>query len=199
MTEPPQGQGPCSPQAKTGVVKTPRPESHDRLDSDPVAIVPSQASALPDTPQVSRQALAPTGDIGVPPTTPIEDDALVLPSGALLALRRSGGLLFESRAIVVYADGRLTTSTVGGGHAPRTGARALPAAQLARLRRTLAAIDFARLSDVPVGHPRPDAHAYEIAVRAGPAILSLEVFEGVVPPPLAPLLTLLNGVFVDGD
>ncbi len=123
----------------------------------------------------------------------------MLPLGALMALRRSGGLLFESRAIVVYADGRLTTSTVGGGHAPRTGARALSAAQLARLRRTLDAIDFARLQAVPVGHSRPDAHAYELALRAGHATLSLEAFEGAVPPTLAPLLTLLNGVLADGD
>lgn len=120
------------------------------------------------------------------------DDALTLPAGAWLALRRSGGLLFSSREVVVYRDGRVATNAIGGGQSARSGApRRLTEAQLAALRRVVEQIDFGRLP-APSGRQRPDAYAYEIVVRSGRTSHAVEVFDGSIPKPLAPLIRQLN-------
>lgn len=182
MNKPPKGQRPYSSRAGEVVVGTPAPEPRDRPDIGSVVAASGQ----------------PAGGAEGPQGPPAEDDVLALPAGALVALRRSGGLLFSSRAVVVYPDGRCTISAVGGGRAARNGVtRTVPAAQLATLRRTLGAIDLARLQAVPSGHQRPDAYAYEIAARAGRAPSALTVFEGAIPSALVPLLALLNPLLTD--
>ncbi len=175
-------------------------DSQIDTDSPPVA-EPRRELVVPAAPTPpSQQPIAPSGDRGGSQTPPVGDDLLVLPVGALVAMRRSGGLLFSSCEVVVYSDGHLATSTVGGGRAARGGAtRVLPAAQLATLRRTLVDIDFARLHAVPPGRLRPDAYAYEIVARTGRMTASIEAIEGAIHPGVAPLIRLLNSLLAEED
>lgn len=202
MTEPTEGRRPRQPRPGEGG-KGARPPGPRDAESDPDvtrATGPARGHASPPARAGQHLGVSPNDAHGTPTLPPAEDDPLALPTGALVAMRRSGGLLFSSRTIVVYPDGRLATSALGGGHPARAGAtRSLSAAQLARLRQILGGIDFARLRTMPSGHPRPDAYAYELAAPVGRATASLEVFEGAVPPTLAPLLGLLNGLLADDD
>jgi hypothetical protein len=121
-----------------------------------------------------------------------DDEALALPEGAWLALRKSGGLLFSSREVVVYGDGRVTGSAIGGGRPERDARpRRLSAARLAALRRAAEQVDFGRLP-ARAGRQGRDAFVYELAVRSGRATHAVEVFEGAIPELLAPLLDQLN-------
>lgn len=132
-------------------------------------------------------------------TPPALDERLALPEGAWLAVRKSGGLLFRSRELVLYPDGRAVSVTIGGGQPARMGPPdTLPPQQLAALRRALAQLDFSRLPAGPV-RQRPDAYVYELAVRVGRAVHELEVSEGSIPPPLAPLLRQLNQLLARED
>ena len=125
---------------------------------------------------------------GTPETT---DESLALPPDAWLALRRSGGLLFSSREVVVYPDGRVESAAVGGGRPEGTGPpRRLTASQLTALRRA-AGIDFRRLPP-PSRRQPPDAYAYELVVHEGGRTQAVEVFDGAIPEALAPLLRLLG-------
>ena len=138
--------------------------------------------AIPEGPHDTRL------EAGGPP----REDAFGLPRGAWLAVRKSGGLLFSSREVAVYPDGRVTATAIGGGGPARAAApRRLTEAQLAALRRALEGIDFGRLP-APAGRQRPDAYAYEIVARGGRASHAVEVFDGSIPQPLAPLIQQLN-------
>ncbi len=120
------------------------------------------------------------------------EEALALPEGAWLAMRKSGGLLFSSREVVVYEDGRVIGSAIGGGRPERDATpRRLAAAQLAALRRAVEQIDFGRLPAV-AGHQGRDAFVYELVARSGRATHAVEVFEGAIPEQLAPLVEQLN-------
>ena len=120
------------------------------------------------------------------------EEALALPEGAWLAMRKSGGLLFSSREVVVYGDGRVTGSAIGGGRPERDAPpRRLGAAQLAALRRAVEQVNFARLP-AAVGHQGRDAFIYELIARSGRATHAVEVFEGAIPEQLAPLVEQLN-------
>ncbi len=120
------------------------------------------------------------------------EEALALPQGAWLAMRKSGGLLFSSREVVVYEDGRVTGSAIGGGRTERdTPPRRLGAAQLATLRRAVDQIDFGRLPAM-AGRQGRDAFGYELVARSGRATHAVEVFEGAIPEQLVPLIEQLN-------
>jgi hypothetical protein len=120
------------------------------------------------------------------------EEALALPEGAWLAMRKSGGLLFSSREVVVYGDGRVAGSAIGGGRPERDSPpRRLAAAQLAALRRAVEQIDFGRLPAV-AGRQGRDAFVYELVARSGRATHAVEVFEGAIPEQLAPLVEQLN-------
>jgi hypothetical protein len=128
-----------------------------------------------------------------PPAVP-EDDPLTLPAGALVALRKSGGLVFRSREIIVYDNGRVETSRIGGGRAASAGTgRTLSATELATLRRTLDQIDFDQLPTT-TGQQRPDAFVYEIAALADGVPRMAEVTDGQIPATVAPLIRQLNQV-----
>jgi hypothetical protein len=121
-----------------------------------------------------------------------QDDALTLPPGALVALRKSGGLIFRSHTIVVYNDGRVETSRVGGGRAATSGTgHTLGSAELAALRRALDQIGFTQLP-ATIGQQRPDAFVYEIAALVGKATRTAEVADGQIPATVAPLIRKLN-------
>jgi hypothetical protein len=147
---------------------------------------PARAAASHRKPDSSGRADQP----GTPP--PGDEERLLLPRGAWIAMRMSGGFKFSSREIVVYRDGRVTDTSSGIGK--RTGTRAtrkLTDAQLAELGRLLEQANIAELPAV-VGRQNPDAFAYEIAARIGRRIKTVEVFEGSIPESLAPLIRQLR-------
>ena len=123
---------------------------------------------------------------------PEREELLALPQGAWLAMRKSGGLLFSSREVAVYEDGRVTGSAIGGGRLERDSPpRRLAPAQLAALRRAVEQIDFGRLPAV-AGRQGRDAFVYELVARSGRATHAVEVFEGAIPEQVAPLVEQLN-------
>jgi len=176
MTRPPEGERGRSPRAEKSAAENPTPASaHNESPAS------SDGAELP---QVSFTA----------------DDALTLPPGALVALRRSGGLLFSMREVVVYPDGRLVTSARGGGRPAQAGVvGALSAARLATLRRTLGETDLARLHAAPPVHPRPDAYAYEIVARPARLAPPLEVLDGAIPQELTSLIRLFSSLLTQVD
>ncbi|HUP27253.1 MAG TPA: hypothetical protein VM409_02375 [Chloroflexia bacterium] len=130
---------------------------------------------------------------GVPaPDEGGEDDVFTLPKGALVGLRRSGGLRFTSREVVVYRDGRVVAKSSGkaspGGSARP---RRLSDKDLAALYR---AIETADLSGLPhsTGKQSPDGYAYEIAARLGGDDMRAETFDGSIPEQLSPLISVLT-------
>ncbi len=128
-----------------------------------------------------------------PPTPGTSDDRLVLPEGGLVAMRRSGGLRFTSREVVVYADGHITAEGDAAPGPTRSGqARKLNDEDLAKLYRALDQANFQKLPATS-GRQNPDGYAYEIVARIGPASYPVEVFDGSIPRQLAPLIHLLTG------
>ncbi len=126
-----------------------------------------------------------------PPTNPLEDpqpDRLTLPRGALVAMRRSGGLKFRSRKVVTYRDGRVNYDD--GEHGPRT-VWTLGDAELAELRRALEQANLPKLARSS-GRQNPDAFAYEIVGRPSRRAYAVEAFQGSIPETLKPLIELLN-------
>jgi hypothetical protein len=133
------------------------------------------------------------------PAEPAGDDRPILPRGALVIMRRSGGLRFSSREIAVYRDGRVTywRSEVGAPGEART-VRQLTEGQVAKLRGALEKIDFAR-KRFAAGRQNPDAFAYEIAARVGRATHFVEAFEGSIPRALTPLIRQLGRLMAAED
>ena len=149
-------------------------------------IHPAPAAASHRKPDAPGRAEQP----GTPP--PGDEERLLLPRGAWIAMRKSGGFKFSSREVVVYRDGRVTDTSSGVGK--RTGTRAtrkLTDAQLAELDRLLEQANFAELP-ATTGRQNPDAFAYEIAARIGRRTKTVEVFEGSIPKSLAPLIRQLR-------
>ncbi len=115
-----------------------------------------------------------------------ELDSLPLPDDVMIALRKSGGLRFTTRTIVVYADGRVESARMG-----RRAAGRIDQTQIEELQRLLAAIDFLHLT-LPAIKPSPDAYVYEIAARIDREINRVEVIEGRIPGSLKPLIEQLR-------
>lgn len=122
-----------------------------------------------------------------PAAPPADDDSLRLPRGGLVALRRSGGIRFTTREVVVYGDGRVAA---GVAPVPRGRARYLGEAEMAEVWAALGASDLRRQSPA-AGGQGADTYAYEIVARLGGRAYAVEVFDGRIPAPLAPLIALL--------
>ena len=195
MKEPPEHQRPRAKPARPA-----RPSQGADEDEEPVL------ASIPEGPRDTRLEgdAAPSRIAGdARPTAksparnpaaqaPEREEALTLPEGAWLAMRKSGGLLFSSREVTVYGDGRVTGSAIGGGRPQRAAPpRRLGAAQLAALRRAVEQVNFARLP-AAVGHQGRDAFVYELIARSGRATHAVEVFEGAIPEQLVPLIEQLN-------
>src|SRR4051794_35502801 len=136
--------------------------------------------------KVNQPAASAPGD---PPPRPESNpaDALKLPRGALVAMRRSGGFKFRSREVIVYRDGRVNYDD--GESAPRT-VWTMSEAELTTLHGLL---DQADLANLPAaGHQNPDAFAYEIVARPARRVYAAEAFQGSIPASLAPLIAQLN-------
>jgi hypothetical protein len=109
-----------------------------------------------------------------------------------VALRKSGGLVFRSREIVLYEDGRVETSALGPGRPASAGPeRTLSNAELTTLRRAIAQSDFDQLP-ATIGQQRPDSFIYELAALAGGKPRTIEIAEGQIPTAVAPLIRQLN-------
>ncbi|MEP7199170.1 MAG: hypothetical protein ABI874_05060 [Chloroflexota bacterium] len=134
-----------------------------------------------------------TGTSGAQPASPVsrppsKAEPLELPKGALIAYRKSGGLKFSSREVVVYPDGRVT---YGGGDKAKTAltraSRKLNDAQVTKLRRTLDSSGFWQMNP-PEGKHGGDAFAHELVSRVGPKHNQFEVFTGAIPDALTALI-----------
>jgi hypothetical protein len=122
-----------------------------------------------------------------PAPKPASADTLRLPRGALVAMRRSGGLKFRSREVVVYRDGRVNYDD--GESGPRT-IWTLSDTEMDELRGALEQAGLANLR--AAGRHNPDAFAYEIVARPARRLYSVEAFQGSIPASLAPLIQRLN-------
>lgn len=119
-------------------------------------------------------------------------DRLELPRGAFIAFRKSGGLKFSSREIVIYPDGRIAyggadTATDWKSRA----ARKMNDAQMTGLRKLLERTNFFRAQSSQ-GKPGGDALVCEIAARNGTRANTIELFTGAIPESLTPLVEQLN-------
>lgn len=145
---------------------------------------PSVLGAGQDRPTEAPPAGAP------PPPEQASEEPLRLPRGAFLALRKSGGLHFTSRTVVLYPDGRVAYDL-----------RAVPQKEYNRLRRVLNDGQIQSLRKLldqtgfwraeTTGKQNPDAYAYEVAARLGQRANAIELYDGSVPDRLSPLLERL--------
>ncbi len=119
------------------------------------------------------------------------EEPLKLPKGALVAMRKSGGLRFISRTVVIHRDGQVTQRSSARSRNVNPPAR-LGKEQLSALKRSVAK-SMSSGSAKSVGRQNPDAYAYEIVARVGRKVISTEAFDGSMPPALAGLVKELNG------
>jgi hypothetical protein len=127
-------------------------------------------------PSAAPPAVAAPGDV----------QTFALPRGGWVGMRMSGGLRFSTREVVVFRDGRVTRAG---------GIGKLTDAQMDQLRAALEPISFGRLPATP-GRQKPDAYAYEIAARPKRRAYAVEVFDGSIPPVLAPLVAALRRIML---
>lgn len=130
---------------------------------------------------------------GEPTAAPPDDDVLVLPSTAIAALRKSGGLRFSSREVVVFRDGRVSYRAIAP--APqlrRRSIRVLSAAELAALRRLIKACP---LQPKPPTRSSPDAFVSEVATRVGATVRQAELSPGTMDASEAALVEFLTRLF----
>ena len=133
-----------------------------------------------------------------PPAKPavpkIETLRVQLPLGAFIAFRKSGGLKFSSREIVLYPDGRVS---FGGADLSKEvyarATRQLNNGQIFDLRKLLDRANFFRLPSA-TGNQPPDSYAYEIVARLGSRSNFVEVFDGGIPDALKPLIDKLSAL-----
>ncbi len=169
--------------------RAPAPLKADALNDAPLL---ETASAPPDAPLGTLAASAGMEGGSALQTPPApKPEALRLPKGAFLAFRKSGGLHFSSREVVVYPDGRVAYDARGVSQKDYNRLRrALNDGQTLALRKLLDQTNFWRAESA--GQQNPDAFAYEIAARLGQRANEIEIFDGSVPENLTPLLERLT-------
>jgi hypothetical protein len=125
-----------------------------------------------------------------------DESALRLPRGGFVAFRKSGGLDFSTREVVVYPDGRVAYDVRGVPQKEYNRLRrALNDGQIAALRHSLDETGFWK--EEGGGEQNPDAFAYEIAARLGQRSNEIQVFDGSVPERLRPLIEQLTRLLPD--
>jgi hypothetical protein len=154
--------------------------------ADDATVLGSLGGEAADT-QLSE---APATPARAPIEKMLEDDALALPKGALVAMRKSGGLRFTSRTVVVHRDGQVTQRSSERRRNTRPPAR-LSKEQLSALKRTVAK-SMNAATPKSLGQQNPDAYAYEIVARVGRHLVRAEVFDGSIPTPMQDLVRTLN-------
>jgi hypothetical protein len=149
----------------------------------------STLGAIPPGKRDARLGSKPAPKVHQKPARP-KIEPLQLPKGALIAFRKSGGLKFSSREIVIYSDGRVS---YGGSDLPKQAStpQKLGEAQIAELRRMLDQNDFFQLR-LAGGQQPPDSYAYEIVAQIVAKSNYVEVFDGKIPESLMPLIQRLT-------
>ncbi len=168
---------------------------------------PLEADALKDAPllaaednaaplgTLSAQAEASDGSALEIAAAP-QAEPLRLPKGAFLVFRKSGGLRFSSREVLLYPDGRVAYDARGVPQKEYNRLRrALNDGQMLSLRKLLDATNFWRAESI--GQQNPDAFAYELAARIGQRSNQIEVFDGNVPENLKPLIERLTPLLAE--
>lgn len=119
----------------------------------------------------------------------------VLPRGAVIALRQSGGLRFSTRVMLVYRDGRVFFRRQGKLDSGE-GSRRITSHEVAALNEL---IKQSGLFELPpsIGRPSPDGYAYELIVRVGRKSKTIEFFDGSIPAEVQPLLAQLKRLMAD--
>jgi hypothetical protein len=113
------------------------------------------------------------GEAPQAPELPADDERLGLPRGALVAFRKSGGLRFTSRGVVVTRRGWVEPLSGTPGRRRRITDEAL-----ATLERLLLQSGLARLEKRPRSATR-DGYAYEIAAHVGGRLRQVELTDPV--------------------
>ncbi len=174
--------------------KTTAEPKGDALDVSAVSNAPMLEANLGTlTTGAEPQKTLPTEETAESPILPParETEPLRLPRGAFLALRKSGGLHFSTRAVVLYPDGRVSYDERG---VPQKDYNRLPRVlndgQVLSLRKLLDQTNFWRAESS--GEQNPDTFAYEIAARLGQRANSVQIFDGNIPDKLKPLLERLT-------
>lgn len=134
----------------------------------------------------------------VPAGSPAPVDVpLALPKGALVSMRKSGGVRFSSRTVTVHRDGR-----VGHGSSDNTRSRnkglpsRLTSTQLSKLKREVSKAGLeTHAARKGIGEQQsPDSYAYEIVARVGNKVQSVEMLDGNIPDSVMPLIRELNAL-----
>jgi hypothetical protein len=115
------------------------------------------------------------------------DERLKLPRGAFVALRKSGGLRFSSREVVVFRDGRVRATVLGAVPGGADEPRRLLADEVTTLYQRIAASDIKKLP-ARSGQQSPDAFAYELVARVGRNVYAVEFFDPDIPESLEPII-----------
>ncbi len=153
-------------------------------------------SAPPPAPTETEPAPAPAeapGVLSADMSNPPAPEPLRLARGAFIAFRKSGGLHFTTREVVLYPDGKVAYDARGVPQKEYNRLRrALNDGQIISLRKLLDQINFWKTEGR--GEQNPDAFAYEIAARLGQRSNELTVFDGSVPENLKPLIERLNAL-----
>lgn len=116
-----------------------------------------------------------------------DEDRLRLPRNGLIAYRKSGGLRFTSRAIIVYRNGWVMPLDGAEGRPRRLG----PAA-LARLEGLILRSELTRVPRNTRSATR-DGYSYEIVTRIGRQEYAVELSDPV-PAAQARLVAMLNAL-----
>jgi hypothetical protein len=151
---------------------------------------PSQADAQPDQ----------TVDAGTKAQASQERQQLILPKGALIALRTSQASP-EGREVIVYPDGRVTYDAHEKPDMRRP--RTLTDARIAEIRHTLERINFLRMPSAegtPSAEGKPSTESeqsgdrVQIAARMGTRTNSVEYSKENLPASLSPLMEQLSAL-----
>ncbi len=125
-------------------------------------------------------------------------EGLNLPKGALVAMRKSGGLHFTSQTVTVHRDGQVRHSREGSRASKIKGApRKLSNEQLSLLKIAVSKAGMGAPLRKIVSQP-PDSYAYEIVMRSGRKQNAIEVFDGSIPDAVKPLIRALNALMPKG-
>lgn len=171
-------------------------EATEGAETRPPEAKPSAAESPMETPPATPAVLSAEAEF--PPSPPtaqaepaeVEHEPLKLARGALVTMRKSGGLKFSTREVVVYPDGRVAYDARGVPQKEYTRLRrVLNDGQINSLRKLLDQTNFWHAESV--GQQNPDAFAYEIAARHGQRSNEIEVFDGSIPENLKPLVERL--------
>jgi hypothetical protein len=122
---------------------------------------------------------------------------LKLPRQALIAFRKSGGLHFNTREVIVYNDGRVISHLQGKFGREESG-QCVSLGEVAGLKETIVQSGFFELPR-SIGRPSPDGYAYELIARLGRRTKAIEFFDGSIPSELSLLLGQLKFLMLAED